>query len=107
MKYAWLGCLLVGSQLFAGTQDSEFNVNTRYTVETVVVSGDGWTSNLGTDPHSDKISSILRRDILALIGEQAESGGSRPDGQPAAQGVPCADGGAPRASRHRPPNTCR
>jgi hypothetical protein len=70
MKYAWLGCLLVGSQLFAGTQDSEFNVNTRYTVETVVVSGDGWTSNLGADPHSDKISSILRRDILALIGKK-------------------------------------
>jgi surface antigen Omp85-like protein len=70
MRYAWLGCLLFGSQLFAGTQDSEFNVNTRYTVETVVVSGDGWTSNLGADPHSGKISSILRRDILALIGNK-------------------------------------
>jgi hypothetical protein len=70
MKYAWLGCLVFGCGLFAGTQDSEFNVNTRYTVETVLVSGDGWTSNLGTDPHSDKISSILRRDILALIGNK-------------------------------------
>jgi len=70
MKYAWLGCLLVGSQLFAGTQDSEFNVNTRYTVETVVVSGDGWTSNLGADPHSGQFSTILRRDILALIGNK-------------------------------------
>ncbi|MGO9258810.1 MAG: BamA/TamA family outer membrane protein [Bryobacteraceae bacterium] len=70
MRYAWLGCLLFGGQLFAGTQDSEFNVNTRYTVETVVVSGDGWTSNLGADPHSEKISSILRRDILALIGNK-------------------------------------
>jgi hypothetical protein len=70
MKYAWLGCLIFGSLLFAGTQDSEFNVNTRYTVETVVVSGDGWSSNLGTDPHSEKISSMLRRDILALIGNK-------------------------------------
>ncbi|HTX36378.1 MAG TPA: BamA/TamA family outer membrane protein [Bryobacteraceae bacterium] len=70
MRYAWLGCLLLGSQLLAGTQDSEFNVNTRYTVETVVLSGDGWTSNLGADPHGGKISSILRRDILALIGNK-------------------------------------
>jgi hypothetical protein len=70
MKYAWLGCLLFGGQLFAGTQDSEFNVNTRYTVETVVVSGDGWTRNLGVDPHTEKISSFLRRDILALIGNK-------------------------------------
>jgi len=39
MKYAWLGCLLFfGSLLSAGTQDSEFNVNSRYTVETVVIS---------------------------------------------------------------------
>jgi len=47
MKYAcprvlrpgvlWLGCLLIGGILSAGTQDSEFNVNSRYTVETVSV----------------------------------------------------------------------
>ena len=43
MKYAWLGCLLVGSLLFAGTQDSDLNVNKRYTVETVIVAGKGWT----------------------------------------------------------------
>ena len=42
MKYAWLGCLLLGSLLFAGTQDSELNVNTRYTVDTVIVAGKGW-----------------------------------------------------------------
>src|SRR5262245_17885957 len=29
MKYTWLGCLLVGNLLFAGTQDSELNVNKR------------------------------------------------------------------------------
>ena len=45
------------------TQDSEFNVNTRYTVETVVVSGEGWSSNLGTDPHNETDQPILRRDI--------------------------------------------
>ncbi len=70
MKYVWLGCLLVGSQLLAGTQDSEFNVNTRYTVETVVLSGDGWTSNVGAEPRNDRINAILRRDILALIGNK-------------------------------------
>jgi hypothetical protein len=72
MKYAWLGCLLLlsGSILFAGMQDAELNINTRYTVETVVVSGDGWTSNLAADPHTTRISSFLRRDILALIGHK-------------------------------------
>src|SRR6266481_5493877 len=34
MKLAGIGFLLLGGLLFAGTQDSEFNVNTRYTVET-------------------------------------------------------------------------
>src|ERR1019366_8611720 len=32
MKYSWLGCLLLGSQLLAGTQDSDLNVNKRYMV---------------------------------------------------------------------------
>jgi len=41
MKYTWLGCLLVGSLLFAGTQDSELNVNKRDTVDTVIVAGKG------------------------------------------------------------------
>ena len=49
MKYAWLGCLLLGGLLSAGTQDSEFNVNSRYTVETVMVSGDGWTADIAAD----------------------------------------------------------
>ena len=48
MKYAWLGCLLLlGSLLSAGTQDSEFNVNSRYTVETVMISADGWRTESG------------------------------------------------------------
>ena len=49
MKYLWWSCLLVGGTLFAGTQDSEFNVNTRYTVETVVINADGWTTNLAAE----------------------------------------------------------
>ncbi|HEY1339279.1 MAG TPA: BamA/TamA family outer membrane protein [Bryobacteraceae bacterium] len=68
MKLAGLGCLLLGSLLFAGTQDSEFNVNTRYTVETVVVSGDGWTTNLVSDHGDNRISSGLRKEISAIIG---------------------------------------
>ena len=71
MKYAWLGCLLVGSLLSAGTQDSEFNVNSRYTVETVMVSGDGWTANVAADHDQDgKLSSGLRKEIRSLIGEK-------------------------------------
>src|ERR1051326_717250 len=71
MKYVWLGCWLFGGLLFGGTQDSEFNVNTRYTVEDVVVSGDGWRADLGSGSGGDeRISSVLRKDIAALIGEK-------------------------------------
>jgi outer membrane protein assembly factor BamA len=71
MKYAWLGCLLVGGLLTAGTQDSEFNVNSRYTVEAVVVTGEGWTSNITADHDQDaKLSSGLRKEIRSLIGEK-------------------------------------
>ncbi|HKE30055.1 MAG TPA: BamA/TamA family outer membrane protein [Bryobacteraceae bacterium] len=69
MKYAWLGCLLAGSLLFAGNQDSETNVNTRYTVENVTIQGDGWS----TDPavnRDQKLSSGLRREIASLVGEK-------------------------------------
>jgi hypothetical protein len=72
MKYAWLGCLLLsGSLLSAGTQDSEFNVNSRYTVETVMISADGWKLNLAADHDRDgKLSSALVKDASALIGEK-------------------------------------
>ena len=71
MKFAWLGCLLFCGLLVGGTQDSEFNVNTRYTVENVVVSGDGWTTDVGSGVAADqKLSSELRKDIAALIGEK-------------------------------------
>jgi len=72
MKYAWLGCLLLlGSLLSAGTQDSEFNVNSRYTVETVVISAEGWRTDLAADRDPEgKLSSALRKDASALIGEK-------------------------------------
>lgn len=69
MKYAWLGCLFFGSLLFAGPQDSDANVNARYTVETVVVSGKGWSANLRSDT-TDKISTGLRHELVSIIGQK-------------------------------------
>jgi len=73
MKFAWLGCLLFSSLLPAGTQDPEFNVNNRYTVEAVIVSGDGWTTDLALG-HDEKISLGLRKQITALIGTKLNAG---------------------------------
>ena len=71
MKFVWLGLALCGGILAAGTQDSEFNVNTRYTVEAVVVSGEGWTANFVSAGDSDRnISVSLGREIAGLIGER-------------------------------------
>jgi hypothetical protein len=61
--------LLCAGALAAGTQDSEFNVNNRYIVEAVVVSGDGWSTDVTAD-RAGKISSPLRKDIVAIIGEK-------------------------------------
>jgi hypothetical protein len=71
MRYAWLGCLFVGSLLFAGPQDSDSNsnVNARYIVETVIVSGKGWTTNLQSQT-TDKISTGLRHQLTAIIGQK-------------------------------------
>ena len=69
MKLAWAGLLLAGA-VFAGTQDSELNVNTRYTVETVIISGDGWTANLASDRNAERISASLWKQISALIGDK-------------------------------------
>lgn len=70
MKYLWLASLLAGGGLlFAGNQDSETNVNTRYTVEGVTIQGQGWS----TDPVADqdkRLSSGLRHQIASLIGEK-------------------------------------
>ncbi|MGA2725751.1 MAG: BamA/TamA family outer membrane protein [Bryobacteraceae bacterium] len=71
MKHAWIGCLLFGRLLFAGTQDSDMNVNTRYTVDTVTVAGKGWKTDLVSDQNQNqRMSSGLRKDLLALIGQK-------------------------------------
>jgi len=74
MRFVWLGRMVAAGILCAGvpragTQDSEFNVNNRYIVETVVVSGEGWTTDVTAD-RGGKISSPLRKDIVAIIGEK-------------------------------------
>ena len=73
MKYSWLGCLLLSSQLLAGTQDSDLNVNKRYTVDTVIVAGKGWQTNVA-DQQTDKFSSGLRKDLAALVGQKLNPG---------------------------------
>jgi outer membrane protein assembly factor BamA len=71
MKYLWIGCLLVaGCPIFAGTQDSEFNVNTRYIVENILVAGAGWTADLVASGRDEHISSGIRKDMSALIGQK-------------------------------------
>src|ERR1051325_9430511 len=69
MILMWLGSLLGGGLLLAGTQESEINVNTRYTVEGVVISGEGWSTDV-VSSRDEKISSGLRREIMGLIGEK-------------------------------------
>ena len=60
MKFAWLGCLLWSSLLTAGNPQSDMNVNTRYTVESVEFAGNG----------EARISAGLRKEILRLTGEK-------------------------------------
>jgi hypothetical protein len=61
MKIVWIGCMW-GSLLFAGNQ-SESNINSRYIVESVEISG-----------HSDvKISSFLRSDLNRMVGGKVDS----------------------------------
>jgi hypothetical protein len=79
MKFAWLGCLLLGSLLFAGTPDSDINVNSRYTVDAVVLAGKGWKTTLVADqteesPGTQKLSTGLVRELRALIGQKLNPG---------------------------------
>jgi len=74
MKLARLGVLVFaamvcGGTLQAGSQDSEFNVNNRYTVDGVLLKTDGSSTDL-TTARDERISSPLRKDILAIIGEK-------------------------------------
>ena len=79
MKYVWLGCLLSGSLLFGGNQDSDPNVNTRYVVDAVTIWGKGWRTDLAAD-HTDtteqlkKLSTRLRHDLVSLIGQHLNPG---------------------------------
>jgi len=67
MKLAVVGCL-VGGLLFAGTQDSDLNVNRRYTVDSVIVAGKGWRTNVSDS--NDRLSNGLRKDLLVLVGQK-------------------------------------
>jgi hypothetical protein len=79
MKYVWLGCLVFGGLLFGGTQDSDINVNTRYTVDAVTIFGKGWKTTF-LENHTDqaeqtqKLSSRLKADLADLIGRKLNPG---------------------------------
>jgi hypothetical protein len=67
MKSVWLGCLLAGNLLLARSQQPDVisaNVNSRYTVESVEVSG----------ARESTISTGLRQEIGRLIGEKLNPG---------------------------------
>ncbi|SPE31970.1 conserved hypothetical protein [Candidatus Sulfopaludibacter sp. SbA3] len=79
MKYAWLGCLVFGGLLFGGTQDSDINVNTRYTVDAVTIFGKGWKTTF-LENHTDQaeqtqsLTSKLKADLVDLIGHKLNPG---------------------------------
>jgi len=69
MKCVWLGSLLFAGLLAASPQDSDNNVNSRYTVETVILSGRGWTTDLQSQT-TNKISHSLLHELTSLIGQK-------------------------------------
>src|SRR6266542_5816271 len=62
MKYARLTSVLWVSLLFAGSPHSESNVNSRYIVESVAISGH----------ENEKLSSSLRSEMKRLVGERVD-----------------------------------
>jgi Omp85 superfamily domain len=62
MKFARLASVLWGSLLFAGSPHSDSNVNSRYIVESVAISGH----------ENEKLSSSLRTDMNRLVGERMD-----------------------------------
>jgi len=60
MKLVRLGCVLWGSLLLAGSPEQDANVNTRYTVESVELSGD----------KPADISTGLRSELVRMVGEK-------------------------------------
>src|ERR1700735_2363090 len=59
MRLAWLGCLLWSGLLIANSPDQDNNVNVRYTVESVELSGD-----------QSEISTGLGGEVTRLVGEK-------------------------------------
>lgn len=68
MRLVWAGFWLWGSLLFAGASATDTNVNTRYSVETVIVSGNGWSADVSSG-QSENLSSSLLKQISSLIGD--------------------------------------
>ena len=62
MRLAWLGCLLWSGMLIANSPDQEKNVNVRYTVESVELSGE----------NQSEISTGLRGELTRLVGEKLD-----------------------------------
>ena len=62
MRLAWLGCLLWSSLLIANSPDQDNNVNVRYTVESVELSGE----------NQSEISTGLRGELTRLVGEKLD-----------------------------------
>jgi len=98
MKYSWLGCLLLGSQL-PPEHKTPTDVNKRYTVDTVIVAGKGWRTNVADPGRRTSSSSGLRKDLAALVGQKAESRYSGRIGGASQEGVLGARSEPPRASR--------
>ena len=79
MKFVWLGCLVFGGLLFGGSQDSDANVNTRYTVDAVTIFGKNWKTTF-LENHVDqaeqtqKLTNRLKADITDLIGRKLNPG---------------------------------
>lgn len=79
MKFVWLGCLVFGGLLFGGTQDSDINVNTRYTVDAVTIFGKDWKttfleSRIDQAEQTQKLSGKLKADLANLIGHKLNPG---------------------------------
>jgi hypothetical protein len=62
MRLAWLGCLLWSGLLIANSPDQDNNVNVRYTVESVELSGE----------NQSEISTGLRGELTRLVGEKLD-----------------------------------
>ncbi|HTQ56795.1 MAG TPA: BamA/TamA family outer membrane protein [Bryobacteraceae bacterium] len=60
MRFAWLGCFLACGLLRAGAPAESLNVNARYTVESVELTGD----------NPPGISKTLHKELMGMVGEK-------------------------------------